>query len=67
MLRKVLFAAMFMGVFSASAMSVRQLRTASRTTATCGGTCSATVACTSPCFICLKAINSTTGICVRRD
>lgn len=67
MLKKILFATTFMAVLSASALSVRQLRTASRTTATCGGTCSSTVNCTSPCFICLKSINSTTGICVRRD
>ncbi|HKV93869.1 MAG TPA: hypothetical protein VJW20_15085 [Candidatus Angelobacter sp.] len=66
MLKKTLFAAMFLATLSAGALSVRQLRTVSAT-ATCGGTCSATVACTSPCFICLKAINSSTGICVRRD
>ena len=67
MIRKAFLAAMFLATLSAGALSFRQLRTASRTNATCGGTCSATVTCTSPCFICLKAINSTTGICVRRD
>ena len=66
MIRKAFLAAMFLATLSAGALSVRQLRTVSAT-AICGGTCSATITCTSPCFICLKAINSSTGICVRRD
>lgn len=67
MLKKALFAGMFLGVLSASAMSFRQLRTDSHQIAACGASCSATVICGSPCFICLKPINGSTGICVRRD
>lgn len=49
MLKKILFAAMFMGVLSASAISVRQLRTAS-SLAACGSPCDLVIRCARPCF-----------------
>jgi hypothetical protein len=50
MLKKFLFASMFMGVLSASAMSVRQLRAGSSSLATCGSPCNMVVRCARPCF-----------------
>ena len=50
MLKKTLFATMFLGVLSASAMSVRQLRTASASLAACGSPCNLVIRCARPCF-----------------
>ena len=51
MLKKILVATMFMGVLSASALSVRQLRTAaSSSLAACGSPCNMVVRCARPCF-----------------
>ena len=50
MMTKVLLATMFTGVLSASALSVRQLRTASSSLAACGSPCNVVVRCARPCF-----------------
>ena len=63
MIKKILAAAMFMAVLSASAMSFRQLRTSTHATATCGGTCDRTTTCLKPCGICFFGVNGTTGAC----
>ncbi len=49
MMKKVLFAAMFITVLSASALSVRQLTTAS-SLAACGSPCDLVIRCARPCF-----------------
>lgn len=63
MLKKVLFASMFIGVLSASGLSVRQLRTSTHAAATCGQTCDRTTTCLKPCGICFFGVNGTTGVC----
>lgn len=63
MMKKILAAAMFMAVLSASAMSVHQLRTTAYAGATCGQSCDRTTTCLKPCGICFFGVNGTTGVC----
>lgn len=61
MVKKVLFASMFLAVLSASALSVRQLRTSSVTPTACGSPCVKTTACAAPCMCFI--FSGTTGLC----
>jgi hypothetical protein len=61
MLKKVLFATMFLGILSASAFSVRQLRTGSTSVTACGSPCVKTTACAAPCMCFI--VSGTTGLC----
>jgi hypothetical protein len=63
MMKRVLFATMLLGVLSASAMSIHQLRTSTYAGATCGQTCDRTTTCLKPCGICFFGVNGTTGVC----
>ena len=62
MLKKILFATMFMATLSASALSILQLRTSSNAMAACGAPCTKTTACQKPCGICY-IVSGTTGVC----
>lgn len=62
MLKKVLFATMFLGVLSASALSIQQLQINSRMMAACGAPCVKTTACQKPCGLCY-IVSGTTGVC----
>ena len=50
MLKKVLFATMFMAYLSASALSVRQLKTGTQQVLACGSSCVRTDFCQKPCY-----------------
>ena len=50
MLKKILFATMFLGVLSASALSVRQLKTGTQHILACGSSCVRTDFCQKPCY-----------------
>lgn len=63
MLKKILFAAMFMGVLSASALSVRQLRTGTHAVLACGSPCVKTDACQKPCYCFFSDPSSSRGVC----
>lgn len=62
MVKKVVAASMFMALLSASALSVRQLRTGSPAMAACGAPCVKTTACQKPCGLCY-IVSGTTGVC----
>ena len=62
MVKKVVTAAMFMAVLSASALSLRQLRTGPTSMAACGAPCVKTTLCQKPCGICY-IVSGTTGVC----
>jgi hypothetical protein len=62
-MKKTLFAAMFLAVLSASALSVRQLSTTPHAVVACGSTCTSSDICKHPCF-CYGLFNGrTTGVC----
>ena len=63
MLRKALFAAMFLAVLSASALSIRQLGTTPHAVVACGSPCTSSDICKRPCF-CFGLFNGRpTGVC----
>lgn len=62
MVKKVVTAAMFMAVLSASALSIRQLRTGSASVTACGSPCDKTITtCAKPCYC--FVVSGTTGFC----
>jgi hypothetical protein len=61
MVKKILFATIFLSVLSASALSLRQLQTASTSTTACGSPCVKTTACAAPCLCYI--VSGTTGVC----
>jgi hypothetical protein len=63
MVKKVLFATMLMGVLSASALSVRQLRTGTHTVLACGSVCVKTDFCQKPCYCFFSDPSSPHGVC----
>lgn len=63
MMKKVLLASMFMAMVSASAMSVRQLRTGTQSVLACGSSCVKTDFCQKPCYCFFTDPNSPTGVC----
>ena len=63
MVKKLLFAATLLAVVSASAVTVRQLRTSSATPTACGSQCTSSTICARPCFCYGLFDGRTTGIC----
>jgi hypothetical protein len=63
MVKKVLLATMFMGVLSASALSVRQLRTGTHAVLACGSPCTRLDICKKPCFCFGLFDGNTHGVC----
>ncbi|MGZ4845076.1 MAG: hypothetical protein ACXVJL_16775 [Candidatus Angelobacter sp.] len=63
MVRKMLFAAMFLSVVSAGAVTARQLGTVPHAVLACGSQCTISDTCKKPCF-CFGLFNgNTTGVC----
>jgi hypothetical protein len=63
MLKKVLFATMFLGVLSASGLSLRQLKTGTQHILACGSSCVRTDFCQKPCYCFFSDPQSPTGVC----
>ena len=63
MLKKILLASMFMAVLSASALSVRQLKTGTQQVLACGSSCVRTDFCQKPCYCFFSDPQSPTGVC----
>jgi hypothetical protein len=64
MVKKVLFATMFMGVLSASALSVRQLQAGTHAVLACGSACSrSNLNCQKPCYCFGLTDTNSQGVC----
>ena len=63
MTKRLLLATMFMGVLSASAMSLRQLRTETQAIKACGSSCTTGDICKRPCGCCFGPGGFTIGTC----
>lgn len=63
MAKRVLLATMLIGVLSASAMSVRQLRTGTHAIKACGSSCMTGDICKRPCGCCFGVGGGTIGTC----
>ena len=64
MLKRILFAAMFTAVLSASALSVRQLGKGTQSLLACGSACSrSNLGCQKPCYCFFMDPSSPNGVC----
>jgi hypothetical protein len=64
MMKKVLFATMFMAVVSASALSLRQLGTSTHSVLACGSACSrSNLNCQKPCYCFGLTDTNPNGVC----
>jgi hypothetical protein len=63
MMKKVLMASMFLAVLSASALSVRQLRTGTDAIVACGSSCTSGDICKRPCGCCFGPGGGPVGTC----